>query len=127
MTHFEGMECACFGVCVFGSGTLSFLHNSLDNSELDPLKPLRASMNNDLHGEPVFLCNTDRWVQIPQDTLHSRRTSFTNYIQEKVSLKHKYLNRSSENCETWLITFDPLYKRHYRTTNSLVPTLLSTR
>lgn len=37
--------------CVFGSGTLGFSHDSLDNSELDPLKPLRASGNNEKPGE----------------------------------------------------------------------------
>lgn len=68
--------CAC--VCVFGSGALSFSHDSLDNSELDPLEPLRASVNNEKPGELVFLCNTDRWTQIPQDTLHSQCSSSTN-------------------------------------------------
>ncbi len=63
--------------CVFGNGTLGFSHDSLDNSELDPLKPLSASANNEKLGELVFLCNTDRWTQIPQYTLHSQCSSST--------------------------------------------------
>lgn len=83
--------------CVFGNGTLGFSHDSLDNSELDPLKPLRASVNNEKLGELVFLCNTDRWTQIPQDTLHSQCSSSTKKYPKSISIK----NRSQECHALW--------------------------